>query len=421
MSEKLDPGKPPGTGSGATSGSADGGLTAADRVRALAEGRLAEPAAGLVGAEIAADPALRAFYEEWLLVVEMTACVDVVPECTVAAPSVDAASAPSSSARRLRAVPASPRRRFAPWMSVAAAALVAAVVWGVATRDTGPVSIVAPELRGLVADASAVVTPEPGEPDAAVLERLASFEPSVAGKIAWIDDWEAATALARASGKPLLVYVHVDGCPYCAELDKNVWPDAAVKVAAGELIPARVDALKAPDRFADVFNLDTWPYVAVIDGDGETLHEFGGRRKATDMRAQITRGSEKATERRASRPSWDTVRRASKAVLRGDEARAAGRLGEALVAYRGGAGADASGDAPPARISAARARIVQGAARDALSKIVETARTDAARAATAAEEAAQRFSGSAVGAEFGALARTLRETGKVPSFEEAPK
>ncbi len=415
MSEAGDPGRPPGAGDGARGGSADGGLTAADRVRALAEGCLTEPAAGVVRAEIAADPALRAFYEEWLLVVEMTACADVVPECTAAAPSVDAAGVPSPSARRLRAAPASPRRRFVPWMSVAAAALVAAVVWGVATRDTGPVSIVAPELRTLAASVADVGT-EPAEPDASVLERLASFEPGAAGKIDWIDDWDAATALARASGKPLLVYVHVDGCPYCADLDTNVWPDAAVRAAAGEFVPARVDALKAPDRFADVFNLDAWPYVAVIDGDGETLHEFGGRRKASDMKSQITRGAEKAAERHASRPSWDTVRRASKAVLKGDAARGAGRLGEALVAYRAGAAADAAGSAPPARISAARARIVQGAARDALSMIVETARTDAARAASAAEDAAKRFSGSAVGAEFGALARALRETGKVPSF-----
>lgn len=428
MSDEPDPGQPPGV----TNDLPGEGSTAADRVRALADGHLDGAVAARVRAEIAADPALRAFYEEWLLVAGLTASIDTVPECTATAPAAPvppvASPAISAAARETRRTSSAPRRRFAPWISVAAAALLAAVAWGVATRDSGPVAIVAPELRGLLASAAPVVSTEPDEPDAALLARLASFEPSADGGIAWIDDWDAANALARASGKPLLVYVHVEGCPYCAEFDRHVWPDATVRAAAEQFVPARVDALRAPERFADVFDVDRWPYVAVIDGDGEMIHEFGGRRKAADMRTQIGRGAAKATERRAGRPSWEAVRRASKAVLRGDDARAAGRFGEALLAYRDGASAgagvgttDTAADSTPARISASRERIVQGVARETLSKIVETARTDAARAASAADDAAQRFSGSAVGAEFGALARTLRETGRVPSFEEAQR
>jgi thiol:disulfide interchange protein DsbD len=57
----------------------------------------------------------------------------------------------------------------------------------------------------------------------------------------WAGDLAAATEVARAEGKPLLLDFRADWCVACVELEKKTWPDASVQKFLRDVVPVRLD------------------------------------------------------------------------------------------------------------------------------------------------------------------------------------
>jgi uncharacterized protein YyaL (SSP411 family) len=87
--------------------------------------------------------------------------------------------------------------------------------------------------------------------------------------------WQAWTAEAfaeaHATGRPVLLSIHVAWSEACRRMDEEAFADPAVvaRVAAG-LVPIRVDADRRPD-IADRYCLGGWPTTAFLTPDGECL------------------------------------------------------------------------------------------------------------------------------------------------------
>src|SRR5688500_1510426 len=60
-------------------------------------------------------------------------------------------------------------------------------------------------------------------------------------RVKWRDDFDAAQAEARSSGKPMLAYFTAEWCPPCHELKSTTWADAGVEQALAAYVPVRID------------------------------------------------------------------------------------------------------------------------------------------------------------------------------------
>jgi uncharacterized protein YyaL (SSP411 family) len=84
--------------------------------------------------------------------------------------------------------------------------------------------------------------------------------------------WSAeAFAEAHATGRPVLLSIHVAWSEACRRMDAEAFSDAdVIALVAGRLVPVRVDADRRPD-IGDRYNLGGWPTTAFLTPDGECL------------------------------------------------------------------------------------------------------------------------------------------------------
>jgi thiol:disulfide interchange protein len=150
------------------------------------------------------------------------------------------ASADSPELQRIPARRTRPRRRI-PWGTMLVMAAIAFLQW--------------PMLKG-------------------VYYRVAGIE-APASSIAWRADFEAATAEAKASDKPVLLVFSASWCPPCNAMKHDVWPDAAVSQLVNRgFVPLYVDVDDPAN--ADVarrYGIRGIPTVLVIDASGDVVKQ----------------------------------------------------------------------------------------------------------------------------------------------------
>lgn len=89
--------------------------------------------------------------------------------------------------------------------------------------------------------------------------------------IAWITSYPAGVAKARAAGKPILVQFHATWCPPCAMMERETFPDDAVRTLVSErFVPVTIDVdqdLATPQRF----EVRSIPTTVVVKADGTVV------------------------------------------------------------------------------------------------------------------------------------------------------
>jgi len=63
----------------------------------------------------------------------------------------------------------------------------------------------------------------------------------------WETDFPAALERARAEGKPVLVNFYADWCVYCIQMERDTFPDPAVRDAMGRLVLLQADVTDNDD------------------------------------------------------------------------------------------------------------------------------------------------------------------------------
>jgi thiol:disulfide interchange protein len=94
-----------------------------------------------------------------------------------------------------------------------------------------------------------------------------------ASSIAWREDFEAATAEAKASDKPMLLVFSASWCPPCNAMRHDVWPDTAVsQVVNSDFVPRNVDVdSPASASVARRYGISGIPAVLVVDANGNVV------------------------------------------------------------------------------------------------------------------------------------------------------
>ncbi|MEO6726372.1 MAG: thioredoxin family protein, partial [Blastocatellia bacterium] len=110
----------------------------------------------------------------------------------------------------------------------------------------------------------------------------------VAEQAAWLESYDAALQKAKAENKPVFLNFTGVTCTNCRWMEKNMFPDPAVKkelekFVLAELYTDREDTLenqKADEKNGQLqvekFGSVALPLYAVIDSSGNKLAQFGG-------------------------------------------------------------------------------------------------------------------------------------------------
>jgi hypothetical protein len=369
-----------------------------DDFRDLAEGRLDAASAAHLRARLDSDAALLAEFEAYHAVHAFTApAAGPVPASSLTFDRLDAA-------RRAGRV-----RRMRPRIAVAASLLLVAA-GAFAWHHHMPRTVV---LRAIPLSLSAVAIDDaPSVP-----ARLADWRPVAGGAVNWIPSLEEGRDVARATNRPMFLWIYHPTCPICIGWDRGAFRDAEVAASAAEFVPVRVDVMKAPpgiERFLGEDMSKGWPYLGVMSADETERVDFAGDQGTDEIRGHLTSALATQAKLGAAVP-WEVAA----GMARADRARTAGDVAaqyRELAAVHDAAPAGAMRSAAAKRLDA-----IAASAAAALRFAQSLAATDEDAGARSLSEAAERFRGTPYGPDLAEVEQGLRATGRFPVLETAAK
>lgn len=285
-----------------------------DWVRAYVEGRLASSERAAFARRLEAEPELAESVERYTEVAAWP--VETVPTSAVRFEDLALeAPRPAGSVHRL-----TPRH-----VAVAAGVLIAFVggYFALTQRSpsapdpSGPIVLAAIEAPGPALDAGTV--------PAAASTLAESYEPVLDRHVRFVEGIEDARRIATLARRPIVVFVHLDGCPACAEMDRTTFRDDRVLSLAPGFVFAKVsatvvDATLALPAELGLGELRDWPTYAIFDAGGVRLDVFGGIMDAAKFASRL---SEAAGKTASGVPAWQKVHESARVARLGAEAGAA--------------------------------------------------------------------------------------------------
>ncbi len=382
----------------------DPAATTTDRIRAWILGELSPGEVERLRQELARDPELAAFADDYRHVHELTAFpAEALPASSICFEdlALDEPAAVDGGPRLLR------------WGKRGAAAAAGVLLAAVAWKVLGP----QPELPPLFLSRIPLTSLEP----AASLEPLAlpalarDYRSVEDGEVRWLYSFDEAQSEARVAGRPLLVLFAFPGCPVCKEIRTKTINEEGVVSIAEMFVPVEVDLTRLEDEeLARELMGPGYPFLEVWDPEQGAVYQFPGSTQPHALREQLEQG---LWERQAESdpPSWDDVRRAVTLYERARSAEEEERYGEAHAAYA------KLGKESPGRIfeDAARDGLARLAARarEALLAGRAAAREDVERAEDLLREAVVRFDGTPFAPDLAEVLERLRSTGRFPDLQ----
>jgi len=121
-----------------------------------------------------------------------------------------------------------------------------------------------------------------------LLALLALATSSFAAKEGWLDDLEKAKSQAKAENKKILLdFTGSDWCGWCIKFDKEVFSQPKFKeYASKNLVLLEIDFPRAKEQavslrkqnqeLASQYQVEGFPTLVVLNGDGKKVWEHGG-------------------------------------------------------------------------------------------------------------------------------------------------
>jgi tetratricopeptide (TPR) repeat protein len=121
----------------------------------------------------------------------------------------------------------------------------------------------------------------------------------------WMTDYKAASEQARATGKPMLVTFSAVWCPPCRQMEKEVYPQPAVREALKAWIPVYIDVDEDPKTAAQ-FNISPIPTYVLVSSSGQEEDRFMGARSEKEFVARLTEHKKLFTRVREIKAALET-------------------------------------------------------------------------------------------------------------------
>ena len=325
-----------------------------DELDAMASGTLSPEEAAALRKRCAEDPALGALLEEFLDPRPQAQGESAPPPCRLSFEDVVGALAPKRAWRMvLRRVVAA----AAVLVLVGTGFFLARTISGGFGRSDGGEAGRPLRLAAIPPAAEAAV------PGTEVPAALADYRPVQGGKVEWFPSFAAAEAVARASSRPVLLFIFHPACCICTDMREGTFTDAEVQERLDGFVPALVDVRTVSPALLKLAG-EGFPWLGAVDPDGRVILSFPGGRGAVEFADRL-----KEAAALVAPPVFasDDLHALTRRLRSGEEAEKSGELAKAIAQYeylarevRGlpmGAAAEAGRSAsppPPARPSTPR-------------------------------------------------------------------
>lgn len=132
--------------------------------------------------------------------------------------------------------------------------------------------------------------PGSGEPLHMDIDVVALIKASQLSKssINWIDDYQEGVKRMKASGKPMVLYLFKEDCPWCGKMNNEVLPNPMIQNMGDDFIWVRIDTGKHED-IKMMFGQDTFPSIILINPDENVHKAMEGYRLARILRMELDR------------------------------------------------------------------------------------------------------------------------------------
>ena len=124
---------------------------------------------------------------------------------------------------------------------------------------------------------------------------LAAVSLSAQGATKWEHDFQSALKRAKAENKVIFMDLWTEWCGPCLHLQKNVFPTAEGQAALAKVVPfsalvQKRDGTPLPEgtKLAEKFNLNAFPTMVILDGNGKELRrQVGAFRNGAEFAAWL--------------------------------------------------------------------------------------------------------------------------------------
>lgn len=89
-------------------------------------------------------------------------------------------------------------------------------------------------------------------------------------EIAWLTDYDAALAQARADGKPVVIDFFATWCGPCKMMERDTFTDANVQKRVADFVPLKIDVDRQPE-IAQRYGIEGLPTTMVVDAEGKPV------------------------------------------------------------------------------------------------------------------------------------------------------
>jgi len=100
--------------------------------------------------------------------------------------------------------------------------------------------------------------------------------------VAWLENIPQAVSQAERAGKPVLVDIWAVWCEPCKLMDVTTYRDEEVVRTLEGFVPLKVDA-DLQELFIEKYEINAYPTVLVLDGDGREITRLLGMVEAPDL------------------------------------------------------------------------------------------------------------------------------------------
>jgi hypothetical protein len=100
--------------------------------------------------------------------------------------------------------------------------------------------------------------------------------------IEWIEDFDEGLKLARQQGKPVVLFLYSDECPYCQQMENIVFPDPSLEQFRNSFVWLKIISKKQTE-FGERFKQQGYPLTLVLNGVGGEQERFSGLQHVTTL------------------------------------------------------------------------------------------------------------------------------------------
>lgn len=93
--------------------------------------------------------------------------------------------------------------------------------------------------------------------------------------IDWGDDFDKGLALAKQQGKPVVLFLYSDQCPYCRQMQDQVFPNPSLDPFKHSFVWLKINSEKQAE-YADRFGQQGYPLTLILNADGTELLKLSG-------------------------------------------------------------------------------------------------------------------------------------------------